>query len=578
MATVTFLYSQSVSVSGTKLFNWSNLSNWSTGALPSVTSDVLIEGPNQGGKSFNDVSSLEIHSITFGAGASGLRIGPGSVLRVDNNVFNGSITLEAGAELLEPRTGLSYVTLEGNDALLEQGVPQGYVQFNTNPSISGSFYIHLPQPPSGGHPGFDPQSVSYFAGDDRIYIEEAVSGPLTATYTPGSTISGTLLISSGTTPIYEFTHFNGSAALDYQAVATTVTDPITGTPNVAAIELFVCFARGTRIATPDGERRVESLRAGDTVLIAEHGATRSARIRWVGQRRLDLAAHPRPELAAPIRIRAGALGANLPTRDLLVSPDHALLLDARLVRAKLLVNGMTVVQERAMAAVTYHHVELDDHAVLLAEGVPAESYLDTGNRGFFAGEDIVALHPDLMVDAASTGACAPYARTEAEVAPLWETLAHRALGLGYSLSLPAVTDDPAPRILADGVVLSPLGETRLGWRFAVPAGARSLRLLSRSFVPADTRPCAGDWRRLGVAVGDIVVQSGDTRRRIALDGPELGRGWHAIERAGDATWRWTDGDAALPIGGGENGCVLEIRLHASGQYPVPGDEAPRRVA
>lgn len=578
MATVTFLYAQSVSIGGTKLFEWSNLSNWSTGALPGVTSDVLIQGPNNGGRSFNDVSSLEIRSLTFGAGASGLRIGAGSALRVDNNVFNGTITLEANAELLEPRTGLSYVTLEGNNALLAQGVPQGYVQFSTSPSISGSFYIHLPQPPSGGVPGADTQYVSNFAGSDRIYIEESVSGPLTATFTPGPTVYGTLLISSGTTPIYKFDHFTGSTSLNYQAIETTVTDPITGTPNVAAIELLVCFARGTRIATPDGERRVESLRAGDTVLVAEHGDTRPTRIRWVGQRRLDLAAHPRPELAAPIRILAGALGANLPTRDLLVSPDHALLLDGRLVRAKLLVNGMTVVQERSVAAVTYHHIELDDHAILLAESVPAESYLDTGNRGFFAGEDIVALHPDLMVDAASTGACAPYARTEAEVAPLWETLAQRALGLGYSLSLPAVTDDPAPRILADGVVLSPLGETRLGWRFAVPAGARSLRLLSRSFVPADTRPCAGDWRRLGVAVGDIVVRSGDTWGRIALDAPELARGWHTIERAGGATWRWTDGDAVLPIAGGENGCVLDIRLHASGQYPLPGDEAPRRVA
>lgn len=577
MATVTFLYSQSVSLGGTKFFDWSSLSNWSTGTLPGAASDVVIQGPTQGGIAFDDIPSLTVRSVNFSLGASGLEIGPGNALTIANSA-NGVITLDANTELLEPRSGVSYVKLLGQNALLEQGgVPRGYIFFSADPTISGSLYIHTPQPPSGGQPGQDPQVIANFAGSDSIYIEESAAGPLTATYTPGAGITGTLLISDGGSPLYLFNNFRGSTTLDYQAVSTTITDPLTGAPNVAAIEVFVCFARGTRIATPDGERRVESLRVGDMVLVAGEADARPARVRWVGQRRLNLAAHPRPELAAPIRIRAGALGANLPCRDLLVSPDHALLLDGRLVRAKLLVNGMTIIQERALAAVTYHHIELEDHAILLAEGVPAESYLDTGNRGFFAGEGIVALHPDLMADAPLAGSCAPYARDEAEIAPIWEALAQRALNLGYAPSFPHVTDDPAPRILADGVVLLPLGATGAGWRFAIPAGTRSLRLLSRSFVPADMRPCAGDWRRLGVAVGNILVQSGDTQRRIALDSPELARGWHELEQAGGAAWRWTDGDAVLPIGDTDGGCMLDIRLRATGSYPVDAGEV-RRVA
>ncbi len=578
MATVTFLYSQSVSAGGTKLFDWSNLSNWSTGTLPNAASDVVIQGPNHGGRSFDNVGFLEVHSINFKAGASGLRIGAGTILRVDNNA-NGTITLDAGAELLEPRTGLSYVTLEGQGALLEQGVPQGYIQFSNTPGISGSLYIHSPQSPSGGRPGFDSQVISYFAGNDQIYVEEGTAGPLTATYAQGAGVTGTLLISSGGTPIYQFSNFRGNAALDYQAVATTITDPLTGTPDVAAIEVFVCFARGTRISTPDGERRVESLQPGDTVLVVDGARTQPARVRWVGQRRLNLASHPRAELAAPIRFRAGALGDNLPSRDLLVSPDHALLLNGRLVRAKLLVNGMTIVQERDLPAVTYHHVELDNHAILLAEGVPSESYLDTGNRAFFSDTGgVAALHPDLMTDRLPVGTCAPHVRTEPEVAPIWEMLEQRALALGFSPRVHTTTGDPQPRIVADGAVLSPLDTTDDGWRFAVPAGVRSLRLRSRSFVPADMRPFAGDWRRLGMAVGRLVLQVGTERREIAMDSPELCRGWHDAERIDGAIWRWTDGDAVLPVTGAENGCMVEVHLHASGDYPLESNDAIRRVA
>ena len=148
-----------------------------------------------------------------------------------------------------------------------------------------------------------------------------------------------------------------------------------------------CFARGTRIRTVSGEVAVEDLAAGDRVVLASGGETA---IVWVGRRRVHVAGHHAPRTVAPVRIAPGALGDRRPERPLRVSPDHALFLDGVLVPAGLLVDGVSIVQE-TVSTVEYFHVELAEHAVLFAEGAPAESYLDTGNRAMFANAQIVGV-------------------------------------------------------------------------------------------------------------------------------------------------------------------------------------------
>lgn len=392
--------------------------------------------------------------------------------------------------------------------------------------------------------------------------------------------TGTLTIKSGNTTDYKFTNFTGNPNNVYHASATTVTDPQTGA-SVQALDLVVvCFAEGTRIATPDGARPVEALREGDLVIAVTAGQHRPRRVRWIGHRRLDLTAHPRPERAAPIRFRAGALGDGLPCRDLLVSPDHALLIDGRLVPAKLLLNGMTIVQERTLRAVSYYHVELDEHAILLAEGVEAESYLEAGYRGFFAnGGTALELHPDLTARAAPPqgAVCAPFAREVSEVEPIWRVLSERAHALGPATPTRIVTSDPDLRLLADGRAVPARAVAEGRFDFTIPAGTRALRLASRSFIPAEHVPYADDWRRLGVAVSAITVRTASGIQEIALDHPALAQGWHAAERQDTLLWRWTDGDAAMPVGCADGG-VLELRVHATGAYDVGGMTADGRLA
>ena len=141
-----------------------------------------------------------------------------------------------------------------------------------------------------------------------------------------------------------------------------------------------CYCAGTGILTDHGEVPVEALRVGDR-LVTLGGAAR--RLRWIGRRSFAGEFIRRNPDLLPVTIRAGALDGVLPRRDLSVSPNHALYLDGVLVPALCLIDGHGVTQARAVARVDYHHLELDRHDIVFAEGAPAETYREDGNRLMF---------------------------------------------------------------------------------------------------------------------------------------------------------------------------------------------------
>ncbi|HVC62472.1 MAG TPA: Hint domain-containing protein [Acetobacteraceae bacterium] len=187
------------------------------------------------------------------------------------------------------------------------------------------------------------------------------------------------------------TLFNASdASIGTLTIATTLGS---GNPTVSdGVVTLACFAAGTSIATPNGQKRVEELTAGNTVRTVLGGKPRP--IVWIGHRRVDCTRHPKPRQVWPVRIAAGAFGRGVPARDLYLSPDHAVYADSVLIPVKHLVNGETIAQVPC-DTVTYYHIELPRHDVMLAEGLPTESFLDTGDRASFAnGGRPIALHPD----------------------------------------------------------------------------------------------------------------------------------------------------------------------------------------
>ncbi len=218
------------------------------------------------------------------------------------------------------------------------------------------------------------------------YVFEGNSESLVHTLASSSLANGAQL-----QPLHinaEFSDLNDAQISDHDALLSSYSIPA----------VVACFAQGTRIATPRGEVAVEDLAVGDTVLTSE-GASRP--IIWIGHRTIAGRNHPRPFEANPVRIAAGAFGAGKPARDLYLSPGHAVCVDVGgqvLIPASALINGISIVQVE-VAKVTYCHIELESHDILVAEGLPAESYLEMSNRRFFLEAGAVALH-------ASPDACA----------------------------------------------------------------------------------------------------------------------------------------------------------------------------
>lgn len=153
-----------------------------------------------------------------------------------------------------------------------------------------------------------------------------------------------------------------------------------------------CFMPGTMIMTPSGEVAVETLKIGD--LVTTHDG-RSEPVRWMGRHTVSTVFADKLK-TLPIRIKANALDDNMPSRDLLVSPGHAILVDGALVQAAALVNGSSIVQETAVPKTfTYHHIELAAHALVVAENTPAETFVDNVERARFDNAaEYAALYPE----------------------------------------------------------------------------------------------------------------------------------------------------------------------------------------
>lgn len=482
--------------------------------------------------------------VTFGSGFSLSAVVPGSTVEIDGStatlVNNGVLSVTGATLLIQPTldgTGTlnigdgAAVTL---DALAATAAP--VLDFGLGASLvvlpgTGDLAITLLNLGPGDQLDF--ASVSSIPSENNPFATGAAS-----------VHDGQLLIQGAS---------GDQASLPVRNPGNGLHFHVRPDGQGGSVVIVACFLAGTGIATAAGEVPVESLRPGDRVCLARGG---QAQVTWVGHSSLDLARHAAPARVAPVRVRAGAFGPGRPIRDLWLSPEHCVFVDGVLVPVGRLANGATIARDDSVRRVDYWHVELAQHDVLLAAGLPCESYLDTGNRALFAGQPGPRpLHPDLTA-APDPAALAVWAARGAaplrlHVPDIRADLAARAAGLGWR-------DTDAPDLAlhtARGPVPTSGDRTRL--RALLPAGIRAVTLRSNSFVPAEHDAESGDTRRLGVAL---------QAARLAgwpLHPDALARGWHADDGAG---WRWSDGDATLALPLLAKPTWLDLSLAPAGRY------------
>jgi len=236
----------------------------------------------------------------------------------------------------------------------------------------------------------------------RVTVTGRLLGlPLTKIDLPLSELRNTPLLGVALDPVL--------AAVDNTlrtAVVNVAYDP-DGTLVLDDPEVLPCFTRGTLILTEHGVVAVEDLSVGARVMTRDHGPQE---IRWIGSRVMTAAGLARNPRLRPVRIRAGALGDNTPSSDLLVSPQHRVLVrskiaqrmfgtDEILVAARQLLPLDRIEIAEDVPGVEYFHILFDRHEVVISNGAETES-LYTGPQalkavGKAAQEEIFALFPEL---------------------------------------------------------------------------------------------------------------------------------------------------------------------------------------
>jgi hypothetical protein len=231
-------------------------------------------------------------------------------------------------------------------------------------------------------------------------------------------------------------------------------------------------------------------------------------------------------------VRKGALADNVPHRDLRVTKGHSLWFDSVLIPVEFLVNHRSILWDDHAQEVTLYHVELAEHDVLLAQGAPAESYRDDGNRWLFHNANSGWTQPPKPL-------CAPVLTGGPIVDAIWRQLLDRA----GPRALQALTDGADLHIVTDERRVDAATRADDTYIFHLSAVPDVLRICSRAAVPAELG-VARDPRLLGVALRRLVVRQGARFRTVNADDPALADGFHAFEPAGGL--RWTDGDAVVP--------------------------------
>ncbi|QNT79164.1 Hint domain-containing protein [Entomobacter blattae] len=337
-------------------------------------------------------------------------------------------------------------------------------------------------------------------------------------------------------------------------------------PVAEVVSADVCFLAGTEIKVPGGIKLVEDVAVGDMVVTVKNGIEVAQQVVAVSH---STVAAVNTE-SQPVCIKKDAFADGVPYQDLFVTGEHCVFVGGKLVLARMLVNGVSIVRGDSFSRYEIYHVELSEHAVLVSNGLTTESYLDT-NHNITQNGNIVHLGRKTW----EKDAVAPLGTEKAFAESIYNVLLERANQLGLKSEQVAVSyvTDPDLHLLTDsGNKVSPCKVKDNEYFFIVPKVVKSARLVSRTFVPAEVEGSFIDDRRtLGVLVSDVSVCWSATRKDKVSScfSEDMADGWYPMDHEHS---RWTNGDAHLSLveisdeNTKENAVLISIKISSSGKY------------
>ncbi|EHD13646.1 hypothetical protein CIN_10050 [Commensalibacter intestini A911] len=251
----------------------------------------------------------------------------------------------------------------------------------------------------------------------------------------------------------------------------------------------------------------------------------------------------------PVRIVKDAIAKGVPYKDLLVTAEHCLFFEDKFIPARMLVNGSTIYYDYSITSYEYYHLETQDHAVIIADGVRTESYLDTGNRHAFNRDQKVIETSFQSAKDWEVDAAAPLVVAQDVVEPLYNKLNKRAQRLKVDYKgrhVQLVNDSDLHLVTDQGQVIRNKRVSGEWVTFMVPSTVESVWINSRRSRLCDViGPFVDNRHFLGVLVGEVMIFADNKNElsNILREEEEL-EGWHAKEKKAG---RWTKGRALLPI-------------------------------
>lgn len=328
-----------------------------------------------------------------------------------------------------------------------------------------------------------------------------------------------------------------------------------------------CFLPGTLIETENGAKPVELIRPGDHVMTLWGRYRQSMPVIWVGSQKVRVHPDLSPDMAGyPVIIRANAIDDCIPKRDLHVTSEHCIALDNHLIPVRMLVNNHSIFYDKSTEFYTVYHFETAKHAVVMAEGLAVETFLNTGNRGRF-DKYTSLMRVSEKYPATMPQPALPIGMGVSEMKRLWLRIARRAsdkvvdsdINFGFQASQRA----PRFKISAEGGTTYRLKQVAPNvFAVKLPASEKKIAFESPSFRFCDIHgPYHDDRRRLellieGIDITTRVKKSGKTRD-VSF---HLGDGWLGHS----ASWPcWTNGHAELLLDPPEHGGRMDMVIRVN---------------